>query len=102
MACVELSVFRGTRPSLACFDTTPGDVLLIDNELHPETLASRLNHVAHVNGIEIAELADRVMVLPLRGSLKDCIPLVMSLSGTPQTASSSSALMRFTAAADGS
>src|SRR5262249_7569501 len=39
------------RPWLSTFETRKGNVLLIDNELHPETSAHRLRTLAHVTGI---------------------------------------------------
>lgn len=54
------------RPWLG-FETTPGDVLIIDNELHRETIASRLRRVA---GDNLAALENHVHVLCLRGKLK--------------------------------
>ena len=45
------------------FNCSQGRVLLIDNELHPETLASRLGRVAGEMGVTL----DQVDVLPVRG-----------------------------------
>ena len=54
------------------FSTQPaGDVLIIDNELHPETLANRLRGVAEANGINLTVIAERITILPLRGRLTD-------------------------------
>jgi hypothetical protein len=57
------------------YNTVAGDVLLVDNELHPETLASRLRRVAEANGIDLAEVAERITILPLRGRLQDLFSL---------------------------
>ena len=59
------------RPWLG-FDTSQGRVLIVDNELHPETLAGRLRRVA---GDELAALGGRIDVLSLRGQLHDLIHL---------------------------
>lgn len=44
-----------------------GRVLIIDNELHPETLASRLDAIANKMMIAPADRNDAIDVLPLRG-----------------------------------
>jgi hypothetical protein len=54
---------------LGRFAITPGRVLLIDNELHPETLAHRLRSVAEANEVPIDYLRQRLDVLCLRGAL---------------------------------
>lgn len=59
------------RPWLAAFDTVPGDVLIIDNELHAETLAHRIPQVAAALGIGMDEIAETVCVQSLRGQLRD-------------------------------
>jgi hypothetical protein len=51
------------------FSTRRGRVLLIDNELHAETLASRLKYVAQAMGYQPEDLRGRIDVLPLRGNL---------------------------------
>ena len=48
------------------FDTSPGKVLLIDNELHPETISARHGAIANAMGIDSSFNA-MVDVLPLRG-----------------------------------
>lgn len=59
------------RKFLDTFDTTAGNVLIIDNELHPETIAHRLRTVASALSIPLEDFAERVDVLPLRGRLKN-------------------------------
>ncbi len=44
-----------------------GRVLIIDNELHPETLASRLNRIATDMMISVDEYDDAIHVISLRG-----------------------------------
>ncbi|MBW3600190.1 MAG: helicase RepA family protein [Planctomycetes bacterium] len=56
---------------LGRFPCTAGKVLLIDNELHPETLAHRLKKVAVELGVDKPKYHDRVDVLSLRGRLAD-------------------------------
>jgi hypothetical protein len=53
------------------FDCRQGDVLIIDNELHSETVASRLRRVAEAMEIDVAEYGNRLHVQTLRGNLKD-------------------------------
>ncbi len=48
-----------------------GKVLIADNELHPETMASRLRAVSNALEIVPEDIEDRVKLLPLRGHLKD-------------------------------
>lgn len=59
------------RTWLGLYDTDPGPVLLIDNELHPETLASRIKAIASARGIPRGEWSHALRVLPLRGRLID-------------------------------
>ncbi len=65
---LALSIATG-RPWLGEFQTQQGRALVIDNELHPETIADRIPTVAAAMGIDMAELADRVEVISLRGRL---------------------------------
>ena len=53
------------------FETVPGRVLFIDNELHEATIRHRLPDVATGCGITRAEFELRVDVLSLRGRLTD-------------------------------
>jgi len=52
---------------LDLFDCDAGPVLLIDNELHPETIAHRIPKVAEAMGIDHADYVDTFDVLHLRG-----------------------------------
>lgn len=67
---LALSICTG-RDWLNTFATTAGRVLLIDNELHPETIAHRIPVVADAMGIKANEYLDRMDVLYLRGRLTD-------------------------------
>lgn len=58
------------EPWLGRFDVTPGKVLLIDNELHPETLAYRIPKVADAMGIPLDAVDRDFEVWPLRGNLR--------------------------------
>jgi hypothetical protein len=64
---------------LGRFYTARGKVLLIDNELHPETLASRLPRVAMAMGLEPAAYEDNIDIVNLRGSLVDLKKLSFDL-----------------------
>lgn len=75
-----LSVATG-RKWLGTFDINAGSVLLIDNELHPETLAKRIPEVAEALGIRSEELADKIQVIMLRGRLRDLFALESDLRG---------------------
>lgn len=64
---------------LGRFVTVRGKVLLIDNELHPETLASRFLRVAMAMGLKPEDYQDRVSVISLRGDLMDLRALSFEL-----------------------
>lgn len=67
---MALAVATG-RPWLDRFKTEAGDVLIIDNELHPTTSAHRIPKVMNARGITPASVADHLFVSNLRGNLKD-------------------------------
>jgi hypothetical protein len=48
-----------------------GRVLIVDNELHPETSADRIPKLCAAQGIPFESLADRLDILNLRGDLVD-------------------------------
>lgn len=64
---------------LGRFTTARGRVLLIDNELHPETLASRLKKVAFALELNPEDYQDHVNVICLRGELMDLRALSFEL-----------------------
>ncbi|MCD4824700.1 MAG: helicase RepA family protein [Phycisphaerae bacterium] len=53
------------------FETVAGNVLIVDNELHPATSAKRLRDVATGRGIDTDKLSGKLFVKNLRGSLKN-------------------------------
>jgi len=59
------------RPWLGRFPTVQGDVLIIDNELHPETTAHRIPAVMQARGISHAQLKGHLFIQHLRGKLRD-------------------------------
>ncbi|QOJ04312.1 MAG: bifunctional DNA primase/polymerase [Planctomycetia bacterium] len=63
------------RHWLDAFETVPGRVLIIDNELHPETLAHRIPQVAECLHIGMNEIAETISVQSLRGQLRDIFSL---------------------------
>jgi hypothetical protein len=64
---LALSVVTG-RKWLGRFETSPGEVLIVDAELHRETFYDRLRKVAQRRGITEAEYADELWVRHLRGT----------------------------------
>lgn len=64
-------MFATGQPLFDTFATVPGKVLLIDNELHRETIAFRMAKVADARGIAVPEFASQIHVESLRGRLLD-------------------------------
>jgi hypothetical protein len=71
---LALSVVAGL-PWLGTFGCERGEVLLVDNELHPETLADRIPRVARAKGIPVDQYADRLCVRTLRGGLQNLLAM---------------------------
>jgi hypothetical protein len=71
---LALSVVAG-RAWLRKFVVERGDVLLIDNELHKQTLARRIRTVAEAMGLARHEYAVSLHVEALRGRLQDLFTL---------------------------
>jgi len=67
---LALSIATG-RYWLDTFRCEPGRVLIIDNELHDETLAHRIPVVAAAMSISDVEYSDRIDTVTLRGRLTD-------------------------------
>lgn len=73
---LQLAIAVATgRMWLDQFPTEAGDVLIVDNELHGATSASRVPKVAAAMGVTTDEYADRISVLNLRGHLQDIFSL---------------------------
>lgn len=73
-----LSVATGGK-WLGTFPCTKGRVLLFDNELHRETLASRLMTVAEARKIPLEEVRRQVTIVPVRGRKVDVSQIFMLL-----------------------
>lgn len=78
MGGLTLSVATGGR-WLDTFDCERGRVLIIDAELHPETIAHRLPMIADAMGVDSAAL-DNIDIWPLRGALPDLFKLAPRLN----------------------
>ncbi len=63
------------RKCLGAFDTVASDVLIIDNELHLQTLAHRIPQVAEALCIGLDEIAETIHLHSLRGQLRDIFAL---------------------------
>lgn len=73
---LDLAIAVATgRPWLGRYPTEPGEVLIIDNELHRETSAHRIPKVAQARGVAIREIDERIFVDNLRGRLRDIFTL---------------------------
>lgn len=81
---IAISVATG-RQLWGRYDCAPGRVLLVDNELHPEVLASRIPAVAAAMGLSVDDLAGKLDVVTLRGRLMglDDIGALVRRSGEP-------------------
>lgn len=75
---LALSIITG-RKWLGRFETHRGPVLLIDNELHPSTLAHRIPSVAEAMSIAAAEFENDLEVVSLRGRLRSLTELASGL-----------------------
>jgi hypothetical protein len=58
---------------LSTFATSPGNVLLIDNELHPETSAHRLRTLARALCLPENDIAEAICTVNLRGRLENLV-----------------------------
>lgn len=56
---------------LDTFQCEPGAVLLIDNELHPETISNRMPKVMEARGLDLATVGKNIFAESLRGQLRD-------------------------------
>jgi len=71
---LAMAVATGRR-WLDTFETIADNVLIIDNELHPETLAHRIPQVAECLRIGMNEIAETICVQSMRGQLRDIFSL---------------------------
>ncbi len=68
---LDLAIAVATgRPWLGRYETVPGEVLIIDNELHRETSAHRIPKVAQARGVATREINERIFIDNLRGRLR--------------------------------
>lgn len=67
------------------FSTRPGKVLLIDNELHPQTIANRIPKVAAELELFPDDYCDKLDVWPLRGNLRPLYRLLEEFDGLKET-----------------
>ena len=67
---LALAVAAG-KPWLGHFETEQGCVLILDNELHPETSSDRIRRIAEARGNDLDLLAESVYFKHLRGELQD-------------------------------
>ena len=67
---IALAVVTGSK-LWGTFPTVRGNVLIVDNELHPATIADRIPRVASARGMDIDDYADSLHIESLRGQLKD-------------------------------
>ncbi len=72
---LDLGVSVATGRTFLGLNTVPGRVLILDNELHPETIANRIPRVATAKGIDVDEFGDNIQYDLLRGNLKDIYSL---------------------------
>jgi len=80
---LAMSVLTG-RPWLGRFGTSPGRVLLIDNELHQPTLAHRISTVASALEIRNEDFDDDLEVWPLRGRAGSIFDIAARLKSEPR------------------
>lgn len=69
-----MSIATG-RLWLGLYPAERGRVLILDNELHPETIAHRIPQVAAALGVGMDEIAEQIYVHPLRGQLRDILSM---------------------------
>lgn len=68
----DLAVAIATgRRWLDVYDTHQGNVLLLDNELHAETSASRIPRVTSARGLQVQDIGQSLCIDNLRGRLPD-------------------------------
>lgn len=78
VADLALSI-AADRKWLDLFDVEPGRVLIIDNELHKETITFRIQKVADAMGLVLSDYDQNLDVISLRGRLTDIYGLGLRL-----------------------
>ncbi len=76
---LDLALAVATGRDWQGFPCESGKVLLIDNELHPETSASRIRKVRVARGAALARIGERIFIDNQRGRLKDIYELGRSV-----------------------
>ena len=66
-------------PWLGIYNTVPGKVLIVDNELHRETTADRIPKVAQARDVPFPEIAHRICIANVRGKAPDIDQLAFDL-----------------------
>lgn len=79
---LALAVAAGT-PWMG-FKTIQGNVLVLDNELHPETITMRGRKVVEARAHDIDAMGDNIFYLPMRGRLRDIDWIVKDLMALTQ------------------
>ena len=72
---IDLALAVATGRPWLDMECVPGEVLILDNELHGETSANRIPKVAAARGIKLEAIADRLYIENLRGRLQDIYAL---------------------------
>lgn len=72
---IDLALAVATGASWFGHPCTKGKVLIIDNELHPETSANRIPKVMDARGIRLEDIRDNLSVANLRGRLMSVVDL---------------------------
>ncbi|MEX2288270.1 MAG: AAA family ATPase [Planctomycetaceae bacterium] len=75
---LALSIVTG-RNWFGRFPTSPGRVLIIDNELHRPTLAHRIAAVAEAMGISVDQFAENIEIWPMRGKARSIVEISVAL-----------------------
>jgi AAA domain len=71
---VAISVATG-KPLFGRFETTKSRVLIIDNELHPTTSASRLRKMVDALGVDLGGLSGQLFIDNQRGRTTDALSM---------------------------
>ena len=72
---IDLAISVSTGMPWLGMPCEPGNVLILDNELHGETSANRIPKVAEARNVRLSLLYDRIFIDNLRGRLMDILSL---------------------------